>query len=123
MNSDALLPAKTLLGALIMKALGVYAGAIIIALIAALVRTVYKAEITEGFTEFSLAFVQFFILAFGLAMLVVHIGQWQGWSENLVIIVSSFVAFMSRETLDIVSFTFTASKKKVMEYVLSKIFK
>ncbi len=77
-----------------MLTFGIYTGAIIIALIAALCRLAY----TENKLSIAL-FGKFFIMSACLTMLIVHIGNIQKWSNDLVVIVSGVVAFLAREVL------------------------
>jgi len=100
---------KAALMTAIMQTVGLYAGAILIALIAALARLAYTAE------KASLnLFGRFFIMSLSLTMLLVHVGELQGWDKQLTIIISGVSAFLCREILE----TLINSKSSLVQKLL-----
>ena len=88
--------AKALILPAIIASLLSYSGALIIALIASLVRLAY----TKESASFDL-FIRFFFMSLGITLLMVSVGKLQGWGEDTLIVASGISAFLSREILDI----------------------
>lgn len=109
MTETILTGVKAALMAVIMQTFGLYAGATLIALVAALARLAYTAE-QPSFNLFS----RFFIMSLALTMLMVHVGQLQNWGTQLTIVISGVVAFLCREILQAVM----ASKDSIIRRLL-----
>lgn len=122
MNQDSLIPIKAAIAAAIMSVVGLYAGAFIIALLAAFVRMAYRAEdsCSSHFNCFS-DLMRYFIMNLGITMLIVHIGIYMQYSRDLIIIISSIAAFLSREALDTVVYTAMATKRSLSKIIIDKL--
>lgn len=94
--------------AAVMQTFGLYAGAILIAFIAAMARLAYSYERASVNT-----FVRFFVMSLSVAMLMVHVGELRGWTTPEVIVISGPAAFLSQEMLE----TLLASRKALLEKV------
>lgn len=113
MSETILTAAKSLIMAAFVTTFGIYTSAALIALIAAITRIAYTSD------KISLKlFSRFFTMSLAITMLMVHIGQLQGWSNDLTIVVSGVTAFLCREVLESV----TKSKDIIVNKVMS-IFK
>lgn len=97
MTETLLTGIKAAIMAAIMQTFGLYAGAFLIALIAALARLAYTAE-QPSFNLFG----RFFTMSLALTMLMVHVGQLQNWETQLTIVVSGVAAFLCREIFQVV---------------------
>ncbi len=95
-----------------MLSFGIYQGAALIALIAALSRLAYTAD-QPTFRLFG----RFFIMSLSLTMLVVHIGLLEKWDNNLVVIVSGVSAFLCREVLEVL----ISSKDTIVSKILERL--
>lgn len=89
---------KFIVGVAIWISTNIYFGAFAIAFISAFTRIVYEAECRNGPASCSKKFFRYFILSLGLAMLFVHVGLINKWSQDTTIVVSAVFAFMSEET-------------------------
>lgn len=98
MSETILTAIKSLIMAAFVTTFGIYTSAAFIALIAAITRIAYTSD------KASLKlFGRFFIMSLAITMMMVHIGQLQGWSNDMTIIVSGITAFLCREVLESVA--------------------
>jgi len=101
---------KSALMAAVMQSFGVYSGATLIALIAALARLSYSKD-TASFSFFG----KFFMMSLSITMIMVHVGKQQGLDRETVIIISGVAAFMAREVLELVVHSKGLITKKIMD--------
>ena len=88
---------KYLIAALMMVSFGIYEGAAIIALIAALSRIAYTQE------KASLKlFIKFLTMSLAITMGMVHVGSMLDWDKDLLVIISGISAFLCREFFEAV---------------------
>lgn len=91
---------KIAIGAAIWASTNIYLGALTIAAISAFTRIMFEAECQDSGARNCLhRMFRYFVISAALAMVFVHIGLWLRWDTDMLIVVSSFFAFMSEETL------------------------
>lgn len=81
---------------------GLYAGAIFIAVVAALVRIFYMDERPIDGKNYFFTLTRYFFMSLGITLLMVHVGLAQGWSPDQTIIISGASAFLSYEIITVV---------------------
>ncbi len=85
------------ISAIFFQTFGLYSGATLIAICAAIARLAYSREPATLKT-----FWKFLGMSLPLTMLMVHIGKQQELDGESVIILSGVIAFMSREVLELI---------------------
>ena len=109
MTEQVIALVKSIAIAATMVSFGIYQGAAIIAVIAAMSRLAYTTEKAS----FSL-FGRFFVMSLSITMLMVHVGLWREWDAEFVIIVSGISSFLCREMLEAIVESRTLIIKKIM---------
>ncbi|MBE0469611.1 MAG: hypothetical protein IBX55_08925 [Methyloprofundus sp.] len=103
---------KSIAVSAMLVSLGIYQGAAVIAIVAALSRLAYTDE------QSSVAlFSRFFVMSLSISMLMVHVGLWLDLDKELLIVISGISAFLCREVLEVI----ISSKDILLKKLLAMI--